>query len=211
MIVTEVLKPVLFILNDTGMVTHTESDLISAVNMAIRIICTVRVDASTAVQMVILVDGALQDLPEGGLRLLDSCYRLQDERPVSPLKLISRSDLDRLDPLWITQPVGDVRELAYDERLPGQFWCVPPAEAGVKLQLLVSTLPEIISQLTDTVPLSDKYMPAIVEYVLYLMFSRDSENARNSNRAAGHLQTFFSLLGAKSQAEMQVSPNRTEG
>ncbi len=208
--ISEVLQPVTFILNDVGMVTHTEINLLAAVNMAVRVICTARADASTEIGQVILVDGILQDLPDGGIRLLDSCYRVNADNTLFPLELISRKDMDRLDPTWPSQPAGDVRELAYDERHPGKFWCVPPAKSNDTLLLMYSTLPGLVSELSADLPIAEKYSPMVVEYVLYLMFSRDSENSRNQNRASGHLQTCLQLLGLKSQADLQVSPNQPE-
>lgn len=210
LLVSEIIKPVSFILNDVQRITHTEDDLVSAVNMAVRTICSIRSDASTDIGTLTLMEGALQSLPPHALRLLDGCYRMDDKIRQQPLTLISLSDIDRLDPNWMSQPPGNVRELAYDERLSGQFWCIPPAKAGDEIELMFTTLPEAITSLSADCPLSDKYAPVIVEYVLYLMFARDSENSRNSNRASGHLQTCLQLLGMKSQADLQVSPNKPE-
>lgn len=208
--VSEVLQTVTFILNDRDMVTHTQTDLLYAVNMAIRVICDIRSDASSAIGEVVLEDGILQSLPDGGLRLLDSCYRMNDDDTFSPLQLISRKDMDRLDPTWPSAPAGKVREIAYDERHPGRFWTIPPAVAGDRLELMYSTVPDQVTEPEDRLPVSDKYAPMVVEYVLYLMFSRDSENSRNQNRASGHLQTCLQLLGMKSKADLQVSPNQPE-
>lgn len=211
MLVSECMELVSFILNDVDHVTYTEPVLVNACNMSVRSVCSVRPDASTAMGQVILVDGVMQELPAGGLRLLDYGYRIDPDGQRMPLNMVSRHDLDRLEPGWAAQPGGVVRELAYDERIPRLFWCVPPAVSGSVVEVLYSTLPEPVVSLDDPFPLSDKYSPVIAEYILYLIFSRDSESQAHQGKASAHLQACYQLLGMKMQSDAKVSPIKAEG
>ena len=61
---------------------------------------------------------------------------------------------------------------------------------------------------TDTTVLSvdDVYANAILDYVLYRSYQKDSEYAGNSQRAIMHYQGFTNSLGIKTQADIAVTP-----
>ena len=199
------IKLVSFILNDAAHVTYTEPDLLAAFNQSVKSTCLVRPDASSDISEVVLVAGSRQRLPPEALRLIAPCYRLDDDGKRYPLELVSRHDLDRLQPNWINA-AGIVRELAIDERLPDFYWCNAPAREGEKLELAYNTLPESFTALTGQFPLSAKYEPVVAEYMLYLLLNRDSADTVNVQLAFSHLDTFRTLLGLKTQAEQMTSP-----
>ncbi len=208
MLVSEVFDPVIFILNDRKMVTYTESDLMSALNNSLRMVVSVRPDACTDIGIIELYDGSKQVLPDHALRLLDGCYLLDSgERVVSALELTNRQDLDRISPMWQVDPPSEhVTEIMYDERFPRFFWTYPPAIKGTKLQIAYSMMPETVNSKEDSYPISDKYVPASIEWMLYMLFSRDAENSINQQRATDHRSVFFGVMQAKTQSDTIISP-----
>ncbi len=205
--VSDLTEPLSFILNDTLKTTYPKPAMISSVNNGCRMVALVRPDVSTEVGIVTLAEGTKQALPEDAVRLLDTCYLIKDSKPVTPVELVMRSDLDRLVPKWQQQDNSDtVTEVMYDERCPDVFWCNPPSKAGVELQMSYAVMPPIITDYEDKFPLSPKYVPVVMEWVLYLMFSRDSENSMNQQRAADHRNQFYLMLNIKTQSDKEVSP-----
>jgi len=207
MTVAELLEPLAFTLNDESHVTYPVKHLLSAINNGCRMIAILRPDASTETEPVTLKAGALQHLPDKAQRLLQGCYRMEGEQPTTPLELVNRSDLDRLDPGWQNrEATEDVQELMYDERFPKTYWCYPPAVEGLQLQLSFSVMPKRVASEDDDFPLSEKYIPVVIEWVLYLMWSRDAENSMNQQRASEHRNQFYAMLQIKTQADQMVSP-----
>ena len=209
MLISELLSMINFMLNDASNITYPEASLISAINHGCRMTALVRPDVSSVIEQVTLAEGVRQILPDGRLRLMDACYLLDDsDVPVSPIEMVLRSDLDRLDPGWIAQSASsEVTEVMVDERTPRVFWVNPPAVSGTRIQLSMATMPDTIMGKDDEFPLTDKYVPPVMEWVLYLMFSRDSQNPTNLQRSIDHRSQFYQQLQVKTQAEMAVSPS----
>ncbi len=209
--VSDLTEPLSFILNDTLKTTYPKPAMLSAVNNGCRMVALVRPDVSTEVGTVSLKEGTQQVLPDNAMRLLDTCYLMENDKPFLPVELIMRSDLDRLVPKWqLQEPTKKVTEVMYDERSPKIFWCNPPAIAGTDLQLSYAVMPNIVTDDEDEFPLSAKYVPVVMEWVLYLMFSRDSENSMNQQRAADHRNQFYAMLQIKIQSDKEVSPLNAE-
>jgi hypothetical protein len=59
----------------------------------------------------------------------------------------------------------------------------------------------------DVILLSDRYAPAIVDYVLMRAYTKDAEHSQNINRAQLHANNFNSQVGLKVQGDMIKSPN----
>ncbi len=201
-----------YILKDDDLVTYPQKTRLSALNNACLAVINVRPDACVEVATVTLRAGGRQALPDNALRLLEPCYLLDGEgHPVMPVELVVRSEVDRLDPHWLQGELSEeVIEVMFDERLPRVFWTNPPAQAGVQLEMVFSVPPVPVSTMEEAFPLTDKYAPAVMEWVLYLLFSSDSERSTNQARAADHRNNFYQLLQVKTQSEMQVSPVRAD-
>ena len=201
--ISEIIKSLSFVLNDTAEVTFPRPDLISAINNGCRMVALIRPDSSSETEFVTLEAGARQKLPAKALRLFDSCYS-SDGRPI---EMINRKDLDRLVPDWMsTEPSEQITEIMYDERIPDTFFTYPPATKGAQIELSYAIMPPIAVDPEDDFPLIDKYIPAVMEWTFYLMFSRDSETSQNQQRAADHRTQFYQMLNAKTQTDVSFAP-----
>lgn len=200
--VSEIIQALSFILNDHSEVTYPRPDLISAINNGCRMVALMRPDSSSKIASVTLVSGAKQSLPDEALRLFDSCYCNK-----KPIEMINRKDLDRLVPNWMESEDSDqITEVMYDERIPHTFYTYPPATAGTDIELSYSIMPERVVEINDDFPLIDKYVPPVMEWVLYLMFSRDAASSQNQQRAADHRQQFYNILQVKTQMDYSYAP-----
>ena len=117
--ISEIIKSLSFILNDTAEITYPRPDLISAINNGCRMVALMRPDSSSETDFVTLVAGSKQKLPDKALRLFESCYTETGK----PIEMINRKDLDRLVPDWMdTAPNEQITEIMYDERVPDTFY-----------------------------------------------------------------------------------------
>ena len=200
--VSELMTSAAEVLQDTEHITYTIPQLITGLNQACLATVLVKPEACSSVETATLKEGSQQTLPDGSLRLLEPYYRLDDTgNPVAHVTLVEREEFD-----FLPTPAGPVRHVSYSEKVPDIFWVSPPATAGVKLSLLCSQAPTKITDETDDFPLSDKYSLPVTEYLLYLMFRRDSERSPNATRAQAHRQAFFDLLQVKTAGDTSVSP-----
>ena len=165
-----------------------------------------RPDISSELAIITLELGALQEFPDNCEQFLDLCYKMVDGVFDYPLRLVNRKDLDANDDQWCSCP-GDVEEMAVDDRFPNHFWVNPPPDSATQqLMIGIATPAPQITDLQSQWPLKVKFIQPAIEYALYWLFSRDSNEAGNANRAVGHMNNFTSLLGLETQTAGTVSP-----
>lgn len=199
--VSDVISDASVILNDTEHVTYTLDQLLQGINRSCLATVLVKPEACSDLFNVPLIMGVLQKLPEKALRLLDAYYRLDETgNPVAHITMAERKEFD-----FLPGPSGPVQHVAYDEKIPQRFTVDPPAAGGEHLMLVCSQIPPQVVKESDPFPLPEKYQEPVLEYLLYLMFSRDAERSPNAQRALSHRQAFFDLLQVKTQADMTVS------
>ncbi len=200
-------------LNDPSAVTWTDSsDLIPALNDALRALVAVRPDAAAATTTHLLTAGTKQSIPTDGVRLLKVIRNRGEDGLSSAGRVIKKSDIniqDMIFPEWHEQTGQTIiREYFYDPIAPREFWVFPPASGapviGVELSY-VKTL-TAISATTDTFPVDDFFAPAVQEWMLYRLMSSDDEASPNYQAAQAHKSTFFDLLGVKSKADAAANP-----
>jgi hypothetical protein len=182
-------------------------------NEAMGAILTRRPQAFARTEFMALAQGTAQTIPGGGSQLLDVVRNIGPEPENKPGKAIRRTDrqlLDDSDPDWHTaKPVNAIRHYTFDDRAPRQFYCYPPAQAGVRVEVSYSRLPAPIAESDEngSLDIGPEYLEAVVNYVCYRCNAKDSEYAAPV-MAASFYQAFEASLGIKSQTEAAASPNQ---
>lgn len=197
-------------------ITWTTNELIRWVNDAQRAVALVRPDSTSVVNNIELVDGTKQSLPTGGLRLLSIVRNTGSDGTTigrAVMGPVAREVKDSFDPDWHTADAKTTtKEYLFDDREPTVFWVSPPAVAGQQLEAIWSQVPAEVTVLeNDDLSVTDVYVPALQEWMLYRCFSRDAETTPNYARAGNHMRNFFNILGVKMQSDRTSSPKmRTE-
>jgi hypothetical protein len=96
-------------------------------------------------------------------------------------------------PNWTLTTPGIPTNWMRHPRNPNQFFCAPPASAGVVLQIEYARSPALLN-LSDTVPLPDAFWPCMIDGVVWLAESVDNEHV-NSGRAKMFADAFDKYLG----------------
>ena len=199
----DVLQRASIILNDEDFVRWTKDELFAWLNDAACEVVIRRPAARAVTVAITLVAGALQQLPTGGIELLDVVRNVGGRS----VRRTDRQLLDDAAPDWPTmKQASAIKHYTFDERTPTVFYVYPPAKAGVTVEALYSEAPPAVAADDDLLELDRAYMGPLVSYLLYRALAKDSEFA-NGTLAAAHFQAFNEALGANNQMTAAASPN----
>jgi hypothetical protein len=206
-------------LQDTTSVRWPEAELLRYINDAQREIVNFRPEASATTATVTLSSGTLQDLPSAGLRLIKVTRNMSAASGGTGKRAIRIVDIDILNtqnPDWHDPTVtGEaahgsiVKHYAFDPDNPRQFFVYPGIDSSSNgyVEVVYSKAPTDLSATSDTIDVDDIFANAIVDFVLYRAYQKDSEYAGNAQRAGTHYQLFTNSIGQGSQAQNIVNPN----
>ena len=203
------------ILFDTTQVRWPEAELLRWLNDAQREVVLQRPDAKAINESVSLVVGSRQSIPPTGLRLIDVIRNMgAGTIPGRAIVMVDRAVLDAQRPLWHTETntAKEAKHFVFDARDPKRFYVYPPVETAktFSVEVVYSVAPADCVSGESLIDLDDIYAGPVLDWILFRAYSKDSEFAGNTNRAATHYQAFYSSIGAKSQVDAAMSPRQTE-
>lgn len=197
------------ILQDTSQVRFPQAELMTFLNDAQREIVLHRPDAQTVNGTMTCVAGSKQSLPtspNAGLRLID-VVRNDGGRAITQ---IDRKILDETLPDWhntTADATKKIEHFVYDPADPKNFYVYPNATSSMDIEIIYSIAPsDITYSTTVTITLDDIYANAILDYMLYRAYQKDSEYAGNAERSMMHYQSFANGLGIKTRADAATDP-----
>jgi hypothetical protein len=214
------------ILIDLENTRWTASELVQWLNDAQRELVAYRPDATAQYLTVTLTSGTRQSLdvsPESAairpFKLLDVVRNMAVTSQLRAIRQTSRDMLDAWIPDWHTAPASvDIVNFMYDHRSPRTFYVYPPALPAAQVEVLMSNyLVDIATPSGDyttivgTIAVSDIFSQALVDYILYRAFLKDSDFAANSQRAAAYYASFTNLLGTEVKGTLSTSPSISAG
>lgn len=198
------------ILQDEDNVRWPVSELLGWVNDGAKEVVIRRPAAHATVATLTLVVGDSQELPAAGIQVLDIiCNIAANDSRGRAITLVSAQLLDDIDPSWRTAtPASSAYHYTFDERAPRRFGIYPAVAAGTKVEAKYSSAPAAADDAADAIDLPDEYLPALVSYVLYRAYAKDSEFA-NGAFATAHYQAFEAALGINNATTAAASPRGT--
>lgn len=199
------------ILQDTTNVRWSQQTLLDYLNDAQREIVLFRPDANPVnASFTLTANSAKQSLPSAALRLL-SIYR--NSNPTSkPITNIERRVLDDQIEDWHGTTATNVEHYVYDPLDPKIFYIYPHTTASdATIEIVYSSSPTDItisnfSSDTTVISLDDIYANAILDYMLYRAYQKDTEYAGDLQRSGVYMQSFQNSLGIKNQVDAGSSP-----
>lgn len=210
-----VLQRVVITLLDPNAIRWPTAELVRYLNDGQRDIALVRPDATSVTATMALAAGARQTLPSTGAKLLEVIRNTGGNKRA--IRLVNRIILDAQVPNWYNQTgVTEIKHYTYDPREPRIFYVYPPAAAAnASAELIYSAYPTDITEpnstalytaVTGNISVADIYVNALVNYILYRAYSKDSENTQNAALAASFYQLYQSLLGTELSGTTGVAP-----
>ena len=207
------------ILQDTTSVRWPEAELLRYINDAQREIVNYRPESSATTANVQLVAGTKQSLPSGGLRLIKVTRNMSDTSGGATgkraIRIVNVDILNTQEPDWNDPTVsGDaahgttVKHYIFDEDDPKNFYVYPGVSGNAYVEVVYSDSPTDLGNTSATISVDDIYANAIMDYVLFRAYQKDSEYAGNQQRAASHFQLFVSSLTAGGTAQVNAQPDQ---
>lgn len=201
-------------LRDTGNVQWTANELLGWLNDGKRQIAIFKSDANIVVDTLQLAQGTRQELPEDCLLLLDIPRNMgtDGETVGKAITYAKKRDLDLADPDWHTDTASAVvQHYTYDQKKSNHFFVYPPqpnADRGY-VEIEYNAAPADIA-IGTAINIADVYEPALLDYVLFRAYSKESKSGSNQQKADKHWSYFMASLGVKEQREQADDPARDQ-
>lgn len=224
-LVNDLISRVQAVLQDTTGVRWPQTELVLWINDAQREVALLKPDAMSNTAIVTLDAGTKQSIPADGNRLLKVVRNMTQNANDNTLydgkrsiRLVDGDILDSQTPDWHDSTVGgdaahgsEVKHYIYNEESPRTYYVYPGVSSAstVYLEIMYSKNPAVITTVTGSTALSvpDIFGNAVMNYVLYMAYMKDSEYAGNQQRAANHYQLFSASVTGKAQIDTVSSPN----
>lgn len=191
------------VLQDTTGIRWPEgTELLGWLNEGQREVALARPDASITTTTFSCVSGTRQDLPSSAQQLVE-VVRVANGGAV---RKVPRQILDAQLPSWHTAASGDAKHYMYDPRVPHEFYVYPPAASNQQLVVRYHVSPADCASIGSTISVDDQYAPALMDYILWRAYSKDSEYTANMDRANAARASFDRMLGIKSKADEATRP-----
>lgn len=214
------------LIQDQTSVRWPANELVRWLNDGQREVVLHRPDALNTTATVTLAAGSRQDLDNMSLtpppaKLIDITRNMAATSQKRAVRLVPRQILDAQIPGWHNLAGSvDIVHHMFDPRDPKTFYVYPPALATAQLEIMYGAFPADMTEpadgathtaVTGNIGLPDIYANALLDYILYRAYSKDSEYAGNAARALAHYQAFAGALGLEIKSTLGVQPQARPG
>lgn len=202
-------------LQDSTKEFWTDQELLDYLNEARDALCTAVPRIYETTEVVTLVEGVRQTLPNNSKRLMNVQENVtaDSRRFCTP---INRELLTRLRPSWRGEDASDeILHYVYVESEPTVYEVYPPAMAGTQVRISYSRPPTKMvldagalptTQLTQEAELAR----ALAQYVVHKGFAKEADQSPDAGqRSQAALAMFIQMIGAEGSGKRDSSPNTT--
>lgn len=215
--VNTIIESAQVVLQDATAIRWAATELVKWLNDAQREIVLLKPDAGATTATIALAVGTKQTIPAGGNRLLKvvrNMSALVDGLGRKVVRLVEQEALDASVPNWHDPTVaGDaahanvIKNYCYSEQNPRTFYVYPGAKTtSAWLEIVYSADPTVVAA-GQNISLPDIYANAILDYILFRAFSKESDFAAQQQRADTHYKLFWTSITGKSMGDKTSTPN----
>lgn len=195
------------ILQDATGVRWDPTEMLGWLNSGQRALVLLKTNAYVKAQVVTLVTGTRQSLPDDAVQLLDIPRNMAADgtTPGRAIRQTERETLDATLPTWHSAPASAVvKHYMFNLLDPKAFYVYPPQPAvnPGKVEMIFGALPP---DATTTITVDDIYETVLIDYMLYRAFSKDSEYA-DVVKADKHYAAFETGVTGKARMEVGTNP-----
>lgn len=192
------------IVQDTTHVRWPLAEKLGYITDAVREICLYKPDACAKTVTHPLAAGVRQTLPADCFALIAVLSNGNGEA----VRPTARAQMDAIAPGWQTGAASaTVRHWMFDPQDQNQILVYPP-QPSVSPGSLVITYAAAPSEAIagGSLTIKDVWLPVIVNYVLFRLYSKDAEYAGNAQLATAYYQAFNAQLVGRTSAEGAADP-----
>lgn len=207
------------LLQDTTSVRWALSELQLWLNDGYRETLNFRPDSNTLTGEFVCVAGPRQVLTStfaAASRLVSVVRNTAATSNKYGVRLVDKRVLDDQRKGWYTEtPTVSIEEYIFDARQPREFMVYPPATTAARLEVVYAQVPTPHTltdvQLANTataevIRIDDTFANALLDYMLFRAYTKDSEQQGNAARAVAHYQAFQNSLGVSAQVNAASQP-----
>lgn len=192
---------------DQTQVRWPVAELVDYVTDAQRQIVFYRPDANAVTaSLPLALNSSRQAVPTGGSRLLRVVRNMgaNGSTPGLAIREAARLALDSELPDWHTKTGSYIEHYVFDNQNPKVFYVYPNVTAAHQIEIVYSAVPAAV-EAGGNLALGDEYANAVLDWVLYRCFLKDSTYAGNAARAQLHLQSFGNDLGVNLKSSFSAA------
>lgn len=196
------------ILLDTSGVRWDSAELLGWINDAQREISLYKPSESIRRDVLAMAQGTYQRVAADSTRILSVVSNLRSVSPRVAGRSVTMVALDVMNimhPRWQEEGyfpyASEAKHVSPDPADEGAFYVFPGNDGTGKLEVVVAVPPALLTADTQSLVVRDVYANAVLDYVLYRAFSKDSESPNTSERAGGHYAMFSAAIGIKATVE----------
>jgi hypothetical protein len=207
MLASDIIVRAAHALFDETNVRWSKPELLRYITDGERQIVLLRPDAGSITATLTLVAGSKQSIPEStGIRFLRAIRNMgvapNPDTPGRAIRECSRVALDNEMPDWhFVNPTTTIQHYVFDNIAPKTFYVYPPAQPNTKIEVVYSAVPPPVTAEGQQLSLTDQYINALLDWVLYRCYAKDASYAGNMQRAQAHLEAFGNSLQMTMQTE----------
>lgn len=172
-----------------------------------REIAIARPDLFSRVDLITCVAGTKQTIPSWATKLMRVTRNMgtSGTTPGRAIRPASMALLDASVPNWHTRPAStEIYNVVTDAVSPRTFYVYPPATAGIKIEFEGGTSSTDVQFATDSITVDDMFGPALVNYICFRAYSKDTDFGGAADRAAAYRQLFDAAVAARTTADNAV-------
>jgi hypothetical protein len=192
-------------LADASQTRWLPSELLSWLNDGQSEICSLVPNANPSTSTVVLLPGVKQTAPTDAL-YINGFIRNMGVGGTTPggiIRQVTRNFLNSFIVGWSNATTSTtVTHIAYDpadSNLDYYVYPPQPATGMSSIEIVYSKVPSTIAAIdaTTVITIRDIYANALLDYVLYRAFGKDSEYGNQSDRSQIHYKMFSNAIGMK--------------
>lgn len=196
----------------------SDAELLKYVNASIRQIIQLVPEANITSGTVNITNSlARQTLPSGGVALIRVGRNASTDGTTYEGRItrVERDVLDSWDPDWEydTTIKADAANFfvhwTHDEKEPKVYHLYPPNSGSTRyVELVYSAFPTALTLVSDTYPLTDEYVNAAVQYVIYRALTKESRDTLPQAMRQELWENFLNALGLERSARLEAMTAR---
>lgn len=204
-----------YTLSDTAHVRWTDAELLAWINLAQAEIQSFKPNVFMLTANIALVAGSKQAIAAEHSSLIDVIRNMGTGAAAGAgIRPVERAHLDVAFADWHLAEYADKRVQCFwfDERDQKIFYVFPtqPADTDQEIEVKVSAPPTPLAALTETIAIDNSWEPAIIDYVLFRAFGKDTTSAPNRERSDKHYQAFMRSMGVRTAIDPAYAPDKDD-
>lgn len=198
------------ILLDAGKVRWPSNEMILWLNDGQREAAIFKPNIYVLNTNVSLVAGTKQALPAEANSLVEIVRNMGAGGlvPGRPIRIATRESLDSQIPDWHAAQAATtvVKHFIYSPLDPKNYYVYPASPGGVMVEAVFNASPPDAT-IGGVITLDDIYSSALLNFVLYRAYAKDTEFAANAATSDKYYQSFLTILRGKAGGEVAADPN----